>query len=161
MSIRSAGPLSADSAPSSASVAAPSWHLAVIAGCAAMLIGAIAWAAITVATEHQIGWIALGVGALVGWVVSFGKGGRVFGLLGALLALMGCVLGNFLSIVALAVTQQKIGVSAALTSLDYAKVAALMWDGFLSTPSPFTKVIGFRSLDAGNNFFRFATISDL
>jgi hypothetical protein len=98
-----------------------------------MLVGAIAWAAITVASEHQIGWMALGVGALVGWAVSFGKGGKAFGLLGALLALMGCILGNFFSIVAFAVAQQKTGVSTALASLDYAKVATLMWDSFLST----------------------------
>src|SRR5574341_966188 len=74
--------------------------LAVIAGAGAALAGAMAWAAITAATNTQIGWMAVGVGFLVGYAVrAAGKGvEKGFGVLGAVLALLGCVLGNALTI---------------------------------------------------------------
>lgn len=74
--------------------------LAVIAGAAAALAGAGAWAAITVLTEHQIGWMAIAVGALVGFAVRVaGKGaGANYAAIGAGFALVGCVIGNLLTV---------------------------------------------------------------
>jgi hypothetical protein len=65
----------------------------------AALVGAAAWAAITVLTKYQIGWMAVGVGALVGVAVRKAGHGRRrgFGLVGAALALLGCLTGNFLT----------------------------------------------------------------
>jgi len=59
-------------------------------------IGAALWALITVATNYQIGFMALGVGFLVGHSVrAFGKGVDTgFGVLGAVLALAGCLAGK-------------------------------------------------------------------
>jgi len=73
--------------------------LGVTAGAIAALLGAAAWAAITVATEYQIGWMAIGIGFLVGFAVRmFGNGvSQPFGYFGAGLALVGCLLGNLLS----------------------------------------------------------------
>jgi hypothetical protein len=73
--------------------------LGVIGGTIAAVIGAAIWAAITVATKFQIGWMAIGVGFLVGIAVrTFGKGiTRTFGIVGAVLSLLGCMLGNVLS----------------------------------------------------------------
>lgn len=73
--------------------------LGVTAGAIAALLGAVVWATITVATEFQIGWMAIGVGFLVGFAVRmFGKGvSQPFGYFGAGLALVGCLLGNLLS----------------------------------------------------------------
>jgi hypothetical protein len=68
-----------------------------LAGLAAAIVGAVIWAVITVTTDHQIGWMALGVGALVGFALRIGNGGKAFGILGALFALFGCVLGNYFS----------------------------------------------------------------
>jgi hypothetical protein len=53
---------------------------------------------ITYITEYQIGYMAIGVGFLVGIAVRFfGKGKTpVYGLSSAALALIGCVLGNLL-----------------------------------------------------------------
>jgi len=49
--------------------------LAALAGGVAALLGACIWAAVTVTTNYQIGWMAVGVGFLVGYAVrSFGKG---------------------------------------------------------------------------------------
>jgi hypothetical protein len=70
-----------------------------VAGAVAALAGAAVWAAITAATGYQIGWMAIGVGFLVGFAVrAVGKGiDKTFGVLGAALALAGCVAGNLLT----------------------------------------------------------------
>jgi hypothetical protein len=73
--------------------------LAVVGGFIAALIGAFAWAIITVITKYQIGFMAVGVGFLVAWAVrTLGKGHtQVFGIIGGGFALFGCLLGNLLS----------------------------------------------------------------
>jgi len=69
------------------------------AGLVAAAVGAVLWAAITIATKMQIGFMAIGVGFLVGWAVRrFGHGQEaVYGVIGGALALLGCALGNLLS----------------------------------------------------------------
>ncbi|MBV7338768.1 hypothetical protein KFU94_63230 [Chloroflexi bacterium TSY] len=71
-------------------------------------IVALIWAGITALTGFQIGWMAVGVGFVVGVAVQiFGRGVTpLFGLLGALLALGGCLMGN-LTTVAIVVAQQE------------------------------------------------------
>ena len=73
--------------------------LGVVAGSVAALVGAVLWAVITVVTEYQIGWMAVGVGLLVGLAIRYvGKGvDKFFGAAGAALALLGCLLGNLLA----------------------------------------------------------------
>ncbi len=58
---------------------------AVVGGGAAALLGAGVWAAITVATDYQIGWMAVALGLLVGLTVrSLGKGiDNIFGIVGS------------------------------------------------------------------------------
>ena len=56
-----------------------------LAGLVAAITGAIVWAILTVTTECQIGWMALGVGALVGFALRIGNGGKLFGIMGAFL----------------------------------------------------------------------------
>ncbi|MDZ4819621.1 MAG: hypothetical protein SGJ20_11670 [Planctomycetota bacterium] len=77
---------------------------AIFGGAIAALIGAILWAVMTVWTGYQIGYAAIGVGALVGVVVRvLGKGETpLFGIIGGTFALLGCALGNFLSAVGFA-----------------------------------------------------------
>lgn len=74
--------------------------MASIAGLIAALIGAGLWAAVTVLSKHQIGWMAIGVGILTGFAV--GKAGKgispVFGWVGAFFAFLGCAIGNLLSV---------------------------------------------------------------
>jgi len=73
--------------------------LGIIGGLVAAVAGAGIWAAITVATKYQIGYMAVGVGFLVGFAVRFlGRGStQVYGVAGAVLALLGCVAGNLFS----------------------------------------------------------------
>ena len=74
----------------------PNLFLGLAGGVVAMLVSAIVWGAVTYFTEYQIGWLAIGVGFLVGLAIRFfGKGKTpVFGISGAVLALIGCLLGN-------------------------------------------------------------------
>jgi hypothetical protein len=74
----------------------PNLLLGLIAGGIAMLIGAVVWGAVTYFTKYQIGWMSIGVGFLVGIAIQkFGRGNSIlFGIMGAGLALVGCLLGN-------------------------------------------------------------------
>lgn len=74
--------------------------LGFVAGTVATLLGATLWAVITVVTKFQIGYMAVGVGFLVGYSIrTFGKGlSPIYGVMGASLALLGCLLGNMLSV---------------------------------------------------------------
>jgi hypothetical protein len=76
----------------------PNLLMGLIGGFGAMLVGAIVWGAISYFTKYQIGWMAIGVGFLVGIAIKFfGKGkSAIFGASGAVLALIGCVLGNLI-----------------------------------------------------------------
>jgi len=72
----------------------------LIGGFLGMAVGALLWAIITYVTEYQVGLVAIGVGFLAGLGVRIlGKGfDTVFGIIGALMALFGVILGNYLTI---------------------------------------------------------------
>lgn len=76
----------------------PNLFMGLVGGFLAMLVSAIVWGAITYFTEYQIGWIAIGVGFLVGIAIRFFGRGKtiIFGISGAVLALIGCLLGNLM-----------------------------------------------------------------
>jgi len=86
----------------------PNLPLAIVAGLAAAVVGAVIWAVITVSTKYQIGFMAIGVGFLVGWTVrAAGKGGAMsYSLIGGAFALFGCLLGNLLSACGFLATEQ-------------------------------------------------------
>lgn len=73
--------------------------LAAVAGSAASALMAVAWAGITAATGYQLGLMAIAVGVAVGLAVrAAGRGfDPSFQLLAALLALVGCAVGNLLA----------------------------------------------------------------
>lgn len=102
--------------------------LALAAGVVAALIGAVLWAVITVATGYQIGFMAVGVGFLVGFAVGkFGRGSTLpFQISGAVLALLGCVLGNFFTVIGFASNQSDMGVFQMLGQVDPSAVLSVM-----------------------------------
>jgi hypothetical protein len=61
--------------------------------------GAIIGAAATVYSNYQTGFMAIGIGALVGYLVRTMGGGHTgtFGLVGAAFAIVGCGFGNILA----------------------------------------------------------------
>lgn len=92
----------------------------VLAGAVAALVGAAVWAAVTVFTGYQIGWLAVGVGFLVGFAVrTVGKGvDKVFGIAGAVLALLGCLAGNLLAVCGMIARQESMDLLTVLSRLD-------------------------------------------
>ncbi len=72
----------------------------IVSGLIAAIIGGVIWAVVTLLTKYQIGWMAIGVAYIVGWSIRrWGKGiDPYFGIIGAILSLLGCILGNIFSI---------------------------------------------------------------
>jgi len=102
--------------------------LGTAAGVVASFAGAGIWAAVTFATGYQIGFMAVGVGFLVGYAIRFaGKGTTtIFGIIGASLALIGCALGNLLAITAQLANHSSIPFLDALHQLDPQLIQELM-----------------------------------
>jgi len=98
------------------------------AGVIAALLGAALWMGITVATGLHIGYVALAVGAMVGFAVRVaGKGDTlVFGIIGAVLTLIGCLLGQVAAETQLAATQASIGFFDVITSVGLVQIVTLV-----------------------------------
>jgi hypothetical protein len=99
-----------------------------LAGGAAALAGAGVWAVITVLTGYQIGFMAIGIGFLVGLAVQFvGKGiNKMFGVMGAALALIGCLIGNYFAVVHFVGEAKGLGFFETLTRISPAAIPELM-----------------------------------
>jgi hypothetical protein len=99
-----------------------------LAGGAAALAGAGVWAVISTLTGYQIGFMAIGIGFLVGLAVQFvGKGiNKIFGVMGATLALIGCLLGNYLTVVHFVAEAKGLGFFETLTGIRPAAIPELM-----------------------------------
>lgn len=106
----------------------------LIGGLIAAIIGAAIWAGITVITEYQIGWMAIGVGFLVGQAVRImGKGYDIsFGIIGAILALFGCILGNLLAVCIVIANYGGVSIFSIFSFLDFEVITALLADTFQS-----------------------------
>jgi len=93
--------------------------------CAA--IGAVLWAVITILTEYQIGYMALGVGFLAGLgVKTLGRGvDPKFQYAGAVLALAGCLAGNLMVVIVFGSLQTGISITTILSRLTPAVVVEL------------------------------------
>jgi len=106
----------------------PRFGAAVAVGAAVAAVGAAVWAAVTFATDLQIGWMAIGVGAGVG--VAMRRAGRGAGerlrIPAAALALLGCLAGNLLATVAYIASFTHVPYFQVLGSLDAAATADLM-----------------------------------
>jgi hypothetical protein len=102
--------------------------LAVLGGAVAALVGAAIWAAITVVTHYQIGFMAIGVGLLVGLTVRFlGKGiTTTFGVVGAVFSLVGCLLGNLFSACGFLAAEKSVSFWEVVGDLNPELIAALM-----------------------------------
>ncbi len=104
----------------------------MITGFLAGIVGAGIWTIITVKTGCQIGFMAVLVGAWVGFVVRiFGNGiTKKFGFIGAVNSLFGCVLGNIFSFTALIADYYKIGFWDVFAQLDANQIINMMKEWF-------------------------------
>ena len=102
--------------------------MGVVAGLVASLVGAAIWAGVTIATGYQIGWMAVGVGFLVGFAVRIGGKGLdpIFGIAGAALALLGCGVGNLLAVCGILAQEEGAQLMNVLSSLDLEFAQQLM-----------------------------------
>lgn len=76
--------------------------------------------------------MAIAVGFIVGYSVRYlGKGiDQVYGIMGAGLALLGCLLGNFFSLVGFAANAENLGYLETLSSIDYSLIPTIMTETF-------------------------------
>jgi hypothetical protein len=110
-----------------------SMPLALAAGVVAALVGATIWAIVTVMSGGiQIGYMAVGVGFLVGYSVRFlGKGiERPFQYVGAICALLGCLLGNYFAMAGFAAQQMHADFFTVISHIPLDKALAVMQDTF-------------------------------
>ena len=78
----------------------------VIAGVIAGFVGALVWAFIVVFTGYEIGWLAWGIGAVVGGAVAWGtEGSKVNGLIAVVIA-VAAILGGKLASVEIAIARE-------------------------------------------------------
>lgn len=107
---------------------------AIGAGAISALVGATVWAVVTVSSNYQIGWMAVGVGFLVGWAVRMaGKGvTQPFGIIGAVFALLGCALGNLFSIYGFAAKGLDISLFSVIGAVPFSTVLS----GFAQAMQP-------------------------
>lgn len=105
---------------------------AIFAGIISAIVSAILWAVITVSTGYQIGYVALAVGFIVGVTVRVvGKGmTKKFGILGALCALAGCVLGNILSVIGILAGQAEMGFFDVFSQVPISAFPSILIDTF-------------------------------
>ncbi|WP_200975181.1 hypothetical protein [Echinicola sp. 20G] len=106
--------------------------MAIFGGLLIGIIGAVIWAAITVATNFQIGYMAVAIGAMVGYCMRYvGKGiDPIFGIMGAVIAVFSCLLGNFLSSIGFIANAEGLDFVETLFLFDYNYLIPLMTETF-------------------------------
>ena len=112
---------------------------AIIWGLLASVAGAIIWGLISVSANIQMGIMAVGMGFIVGHVVrAKGKGIRpIFGIVGALLSLFGCFLGDFLSIIGFVAKEYNQPFIETLLHTDFGVMANALFKNLFSMTALF------------------------
>lgn len=134
--------------------------LGILASFGIGLIGAFIWASITVATEFQIGYMAIAIGAAVGYSLRIvGKGiDPIFGISGAVIAVLSCLLGNFFSLIGFVANSEGLGYLDTLLLIDYSIIPTAMAENFSPIDLFFYGIAGYE----GYKFsFRVFTENDL
>ena len=106
--------------------------MGILGGFIAALAGASIWAIITAVTEYQIGFMAIGVGFLVGYAVRYlGQGvDQVYGFIGGGLSLVGCLLGNVLTACIFYAQAEAVPFMDVVGSLDFSIALEILVESF-------------------------------
>jgi hypothetical protein len=134
--------------------------LGIAAAAGAALVGALIWMGITVTTEMHVGYVALGVGAGVGYAVRYaGKGvTKIFGVIGAGFTLLGCLAGEICAQIQLAAGAANASFFQVLPNVDFSAVA----ENIAEHSSPITLFIYAIGIYEGYKFsFRKLTAQEL
>lgn len=105
---------------------------ALIGGLLLMLFGAVIWAAVSVVTGYQIGYMAIGIGFLVGFGVRyFGAGvDPKFGFLAGALSVLSCLIGNVFSQIAFTADAQGLTYFQTLGLIDFSVLIEVIVETF-------------------------------
>jgi hypothetical protein len=104
----------------------------IIGGIIGAIIGAILWGIISVWLDRQIGYMAIGVGVLVGLGIRFlGKGTSIkFGIAGAVLAILGCIAGNVVMLYILFAREFSLSIWFVMSNLSASDIISLLKETF-------------------------------
>jgi peptidoglycan/LPS O-acetylase OafA/YrhL len=97
------------------------------AGIIASIFGAILWGIITILLKFQFGFMALAIGAGIGYAMKY-YGGTSDGRLASIsiyLAIFSCLLGNLLGIIGMVAGAENVGFLEALFRFEYSKVPSV------------------------------------
>ena len=105
---------------------------AIICGLIVGILCSLLWGLITVATEVQIGLVAVGIGAAVGMTIRFvGRGiDQIFGVWGAIIAGISVFLGNIFSILGFVSKYQDINFFDTILYFDYSLLPNIFGESF-------------------------------
>ncbi len=100
----------------------------ILAGALGSAVAAGLWAAITVISGIQIGWMAVGVGFLVGMAVRLFSAGShpMAGYVAAFFSFLSCLLGNLLAVCGIVAQEQGVAWTEVLGTLDLQSANILM-----------------------------------
>jgi len=106
--------------------------LGILGGALGAVIGAVAWGLLTWMTHLQIGYAAIGVGFLAGLGVRLlGRGiNTSFAVVGAVMALLGVLLGNLFWACIEIARQEGVPVSTVAASLNSEMISAIFRETF-------------------------------
>lgn len=103
--------------------------LAVIAA----VFGAVMWGLVAVSTGLQMGIMAIAIGFIIGFAMRQGRGVRpIFGIIGAALALISCILGDFFSMLGYATLKYDMTYIQVLSEVNYEELFSTMTERLLS-----------------------------
>lgn len=110
----------------------------LLCGAIACVVGAAVWALVSVSTGLQMAYMAIGIGFLVGLAMRMGKGVRpIFGFVGAALALLSCVLGDYFSLIGYVAQDYELSYMETLTTVPMADVFDALIQNLLSMTALF------------------------
>jgi hypothetical protein len=113
-------------------IKAQNFPMAIACGFGAAIIGALLWAMIVTVTGFQIVYMSIGMGLLVGFAVGYGgKGlGIPFGIIGAVLSLFGCLLGNYLGLIGVNAGTLNMGYMEMLKAIPISEIPGIISETF-------------------------------
>jgi hypothetical protein len=104
----------------------------IVGGIVGMAVGAAIWALITLITDMQLGYLAIAVGFFTGFGVRLlGKGTTpIFGLAGAVLSLVGLLIGNLAVTVLIISRESGVSIGGVLSMLDMNLIGSIFKEAF-------------------------------
>ncbi|MBF0575368.1 hypothetical protein [Dysgonomonas sp. GY617] len=106
--------------------------MGLVGGVLASVLCILVWSLITVLTKYQITYMAIGVGFAVGFSIQkLGKGiTPIYGVIGAILSLLTCFIGNLISSICLIADEVNFSYSEAFSSLDSDTIIMIVKETF-------------------------------